>query len=669
MRVQIGKAGLAALLGGAVSICHAQEIAPFRNTGVEGYVGLRAVSDRLGTTTQGPGGSSRTFQSQSELREEIFVMTHNYLYHPNLATLDLGGGPILQQGSFSNELGDTRANDTLYNFVARASLLRDKPYQGTLYFEHLNPTISIAPGQVLTQQNQQYGMSFSLLEPATPVPLRLDASHGEFRGRSTDRFINDDIDRFSVRASRSFGALGTTQLQYQATDQASETGNPNLPVQHTNSHNQGLNLDSRFQLGAQRQYDLVNVVSFNTQEYTLEQGFLPDRRDARFLLDLHGRHSDRLQTYAVFNYSSSVQGDIFSTLRSGSAGLTFWATPNLSASGGGHVENTDASQANTRVRGVDGSLRYGRPLLGGQLQASYAGRLDRREQIAASTTGSIIGERIVLNGIAYTTLAHQHVVTSSIVVSNVTRTQVYTEGLDYMVTVVGVETRLQRVVGGAILDGQVLLVDYDYEVGGTFTYRQPDQTVSVNWSYLGVFNTYFRHFQSTPELESGQPTFPLNVIHSNLAGARADVPLRITWPVVVGGFAEHESRDETISPYTRSAGEGYVQSEEPLSGGTVRVGVRRTKLEYVNPAPGVDLHAYDLRYWWRRGWGLDLGADYTHETDTGGTVPRRRELFSLKGQWVYRRLTVTFDIGATREEQGGVERTRSGGRLLARRDF
>jgi hypothetical protein len=667
MRIPLVNPGLAALLAGAVSTGHAQEIAPWRLTGVEGYVGIRAINDDLATTSNGV----RSRQAQSDLREELFVMTHSYVYHPNLATLDLGAGPVFQQGRFSTDSSDTRSDATLYNFTARATLLRDKPYQGAVYVEHLNPALSIAPGQILIQENEQYGMSFALLAPATPVPLRMDASHGHFHGSSTDRRIDDQVDRFSLRANRSFGQLGSTQFLFQSTEQDSQSGNPNLPIQHSSSQFQGTSLDSHFQLGDRRQYDLVNLVSVNTQSYLLEQGPLPDRRDVHFLLDGRARHSEQLQTFALYNYSSSVQGNLSSFSRSASAGASYWITPDLSLAGGARLENTDATEVETRVRGVDASVRYFTPLAQGELQTSYTTRLENRDQISTAPTGTVIGERVVMSGITFVTLAHQHALASSVVVSNITRTQTYMEGVDYTVTVVGADTRLQRVVGGSILDGQTVLVDYQYAAGGTFSYRQQDQTLSVNWSYRSMLNAYFRHLESVPTLSSGLPTFPLNEVHSDLVGVRADVPLRGLRLVEMasGGFVEHESRRETISPFERAAQEAYLQSEEPMTGGNVRFGVRHTRVQYHTASPGVDLHAFDVRFTSRRLWGLDLSADYTHETDTGGPVPRRREAASLRSLWAYRKVRVTFEMGHTTEEQGGVERRHFGGRLTMRRDF
>ena len=139
---------------------------------------------------------------------------------------------------------------------------------------------------------------------------------------------------------------------------------------------------------------------------------------------------------------------------------------------------------------------------------------------------------------------------------------------------------------------------------------------------------------------------------------------------VLGGNIEHENRQETISPYRRQYEEAYAAVEDPFfSSGNLRVGVRRSRVEYTNSVQGVNLRGYDLRFWSRRFFGINLITEASHETDTGGPTPRSRSAFSVKTLWSYRKLKVTFDLGRTRETQGFSERTRSGAQLLVRRDF
>jgi hypothetical protein len=282
----------------------------------------------------------------------------------------------------------------------------------------------------------------------------------------------------------------------------------------------------------------------------------------------------------------------------------------------------------------------------------------------------VIGERLTLVGTSFTALAHQHVGVGSLIVSNATRTQTFVEGRDYALTLVGVETRLQRLIGGAILDGQDLLIDYAYDVGGTYAYTQADQNLNLNWALLNYFNTYYRYLDSQPRLNSGTPSYPLNVVRSGMYGARADVPLRLRMEMLVGGSLERENRRETIAPFRRQAQELYIQTEDPFLGtGNFRVSTRRTRVDYETSTQNVNLKGYDLRYWTRLRMGIDLSANLSYENDTGGVVQRQRTITTAKAQWIYRKLNLSFDLGRTVETQGEFKRSRALVQFTARRDF
>jgi hypothetical protein len=660
-------AAVALLLACTAAVVQAQEIKTFQLTGVEGYATTRFLSDEILTSQP---GSPQTRQSQTDLRQEIFFMSHSYAYHPNFVSLDIGGGPILERQKFVDESGDTQSQGAQYNFTGRATFLRDKPYRGSVFYDHLNPTVSVAPGQTLTMQNTRYGFDFSLLAPVTPVPIYIDANRSHFQGRGADRIVDDQVDRMNLRATRSFGALGTSQFQYQNTRQESTSGSPNLPIQASSSTSESYNLDSRFQFGGNRQYDLVNLVSYNTQNYALGLGPFPDRKDSRFFLDLRGRHSDQVQTFGNYNFSSRSQGDLAYTLNAVAAGVTYLPRKDLTATLGVRGEDNRTNQFTAQLYGVDGSARYQRPFLYGDAQASYGVRYDVRDQTAVAGQTSVIGERVVLVGTAYSSLARQHVVGSSVVVNNLTRTQTFVQGIDYTLSVIGVETRLQRLIGGNILDGQEVLVDYNYDVGGTYAYTQTDQTLNLGWNMRNYVNVYYRYFDSAPQLTSGTPTFQLNTIRSNLFGARADVPLASTFEFLVGGSWEAEDRQETISPFHRQAEDVYVQTDEPFfDTGKFRLATRRLQIDYSNSIQNVNLTGYDFRYWSRHWFGLDVTADATYERDTGSPIPRSRLIGAFKAQWRYNKASLTFDAGHTRETQGSSDRSRTLVQLLLRRDF
>lgn len=655
-------------LGFAQSPCQGEEIAPFRMTAYDGYATLRYVRDDL--TTKGTGAVGASSQVQSDMRSEIFLNGHGYIYHPNLLTLDIGGGPILQRQSFANENGETIYTGTQYNLSLRATVLKDKPYRGAVFFEHLNPIQSIAPGQVISQENTRYGGDFSLLAPVTPVPLNLSASHSESKGSGSGRIMNDITDMFSIRGSRAWGTLGSSQMQFQSVQQDSVSGSTDLPIQFSSSHSQGLNFDTRLQLGADRSVDLSNLFSFDSRTYRLDTGAVPPQSDLRFLLDLRQRATPQLQNFVYYDFSENRQGDLQSRRQAVSGGSTWHPRDNLELAFGAHGDKTDADAFSSHGEGLDGSVNVQRPLWNGVFQTGYGLRYERRAQQASAATTPVLGERDTLAGTTVVPLGHTHVVAGTVVVNNATRTQTFVENVDYLITLVGAETRIQRLVGGSILDGETVLVDYSYDVGGTYAYAQTDQTLNLGWSVGRYLNVYYRYLNSQPELTSGVSTFPLNPVRGNTLGLRSDLPFGWGIPMSVGGGVELENRAEILTPYRRSAADLYVQNDEPVPGfGSLRVGVRRTTVEYPEATQNVDLKGYDLRYWYRPWFGMDVSATANYERDDGGILPRRRVDGAINAQWRERKLSVTLSLVSTREVQGDLDRTRTLLQLLLRRDF
>lgn len=686
--VSLRRSALAALLpvfgGGGISAAAGPEIAPYRLTGIDGYDVLRYVSDDVATNRPasdllpGATGSVRTRQAQSGFRNELFAMTHSYIYHPNLATLDIGGGPILYNEQLLSDAdgsgaSQTRSRGVMFNFSARANLLRDKPYRGVLFFEHLNPTVSIAPGQVLTQENNRYGFEASLLAPATPLPMQFNYTHMQSQGHGADRQIDDTTELYNFTASYSYGALGNSFFQFQNSQQESKSGSEFLPLQRSTSNSQGINFDTRLQFGAERQYDLINLVSVNSQRYAFDSangGNFPTMNDLRFMLDLRARHSEQLHTYGVYNLSQRHQGDIQASMQNLATGLSYWPLAGLEGMLGLRAENSDTRQVLTNGQGVDVSLRYEHALPLGVAQISHALRLDERRQQALAAQAEVIGEQVTLSGIGYSTLGNPRVIAGSLLVSNATRTQTYIEGVDYSVSPLGLNTRLQRLVGGHIVDGETLLVDYSYDPGGTYAYREADQTTNLNWVWSRYVNVFVRQYTASPRLLSGTPSFPFNEVHSRASGLRADLPLNPGFAFTVGGGSERENRQETLAPYSRLGKDIYIQSDESIFGlGYLRAAKRRMLLDYGNPLQNSDLHGYELRYWAHFGVGTDLNAAISEDRDVGNAIPRRRRERSLGLQWRERKFTFNLSLVNTDEVQGTFERKRTIFQMLARRDF
>jgi hypothetical protein len=120
--------------------------------------------------------------TQSNLSEEIYLMTHSYIYHPSLLLLDLGGGPIIDKSQDGGDGVGTSARRQMFNLNGRATFLRDKPYTGALFYDRSNQTQSMGPAQQMFNENTRYGATFSLLSPVTPVPMQVELTRSTSQG-------------------------------------------------------------------------------------------------------------------------------------------------------------------------------------------------------------------------------------------------------------------------------------------------------------------------------------------------------------------------------------------------------------------------------------------------------------------------------------------------------
>ncbi len=648
-----------------------QEIAPFRLTGFDGYMVTRYLHDESSSSGQ-PGSAAASRARQSNLSEEIFLNTHSYVYHPALLSLDLGGGPVIDKSKYDSDGFVTNSKRQMFNLSGRATILRDKPYTGVLYYDRRNQTQSMGPAQVMLTESTRSGFDFSLRGPFSPIPAQVNFTRSENQGTGAEQVIEDRIDQLRLKMETNVGKWGVSTFQYLGTRQDSVSGSTGLPIQASSSTNDGVNLDTRLKFGARNEYDLNNVVSANSNRYTAGLGTFAQLQDLRFGLDLRARHSEALQTFGRYSFSTSKQGVQESTANSVGAGGNYRYNEEISGSLAGRGERNQTSQFNSSLYGMDASAQYRKALPLGEITAGYSVAYSQHDQQAMAAEARIIGERVTLASTTAVTLMQDQIALGSVVVSNLTRTQVFVEGLDYMLTQVGLRLRIQRVIGGNILDGQEVLTDYAYASGGTYAISQLDNTVNLNWalkSYLGLFA---RHLDSAFTLNSGSPTAPLNPAKSTMYGSRAELPLSFLYQeFLVGGRAEREVRSEVISPYTRSSLDGYAQMDLPyVRSGGIRAGMRRMQVDYdYNPLQGVKLSAYDLRLWSRLGWGIDLSAEASRFRDTGAPLVREGASASLKAQWRRRKLLWTFDLTRVRDAQGAAERTRTYGQILLRRDF
>lgn len=653
----------------------------YRMTGIDGYARLTYWRDSnenvAAPSGADPAAALRSHQAVSDLRGEVFLMTHGYVYHPNLLLLDLGAGLVFDRNSYTSDGMVTSSRATPYNITARARFLRDKPYRGGLYFERTNDSQAVGPAQSLSTQNKRYGVDFSLLAPVTPVTLNLSANRFHTLGKGAEQVIDDRIDEVNFRAERIFRGVGESRFRYQAIKDDSRSGSLGLPIRATRSRTERADLDTSLAFGARKEYELTHSVSLNTLNYTADEDTAVDSRQLRFNLQLRGRPATDLQTHARYQVDHNDQraqaSRQTSRVEALNAGLSYQPSPEL----GGALEASEtlerSSVLSSSQLGFNGSVRYRYALPLGELTAGYGVNYLWRDQIAVEPVAHVVGERVTLAGTNPVTLRNPQVIAGSVVVSNVQRTQVFVEGNDYVLSQIGLNTRIQRLIGGNILDGQEVVIDYDFDTGGTYTRTQLDNTVELAWNLKSYASVYARYLDSAVHLIAGTPNAPLNPIRSTVYGVRADVPLALlAQEVHLGGSAEREDRREALAPFQRSTFEVFGETTLPqMARGGLRVAARQTTTAYTHtPEQDVDQKSYNAKLWARFPNGVDVSFEATRTSDTGAAQATRQSTSTLaKARWRVRRFLMTLELGRVHEAQGPTQRTHTRGRLELRRNF
>lgn len=661
--------------GDGVRRVEVKEIAPFRLTGVEGYVLGGYWRDSDGTS--GPGSDSST--TLSNITGKAFLMTHSYVYHPNFLLLDLGAGPVLFRNSYSSNSLEGHDSNSTYDAIARATFLSDKPYNGSLFYERRNDSQPIGPAQSLLTKQTDYGFNAKVLAPATPVGLLVDAHRYSQLGRGISQVVDEQIDEANFRAERAWGRTGYTNFRYHGLADDSKSGSTTLPIQPTESRTDEFSLDTRLEFGEGARHTLTNTVFYQMLEFASAGSTLVDQSLLRFDLSLESRPKDTLQTRLRYQYDGLDQKATGTAqaqsghLNAFNAGATWQATPDLGFTADAPVSFSRSTVFDADQYGFNGTVNYVYRLPVGELVPFYALSILKRDQTAKEPVAQVIGESIVLAGLAWVPLRRERVVPGSVVVLNAARTQTFIEGLDYQLRVIGETTEIQRLPAGAILDGQQVLVDYRFETGGTYATTEVSNTLDLTWRYKQLASVYWRYTDYSQRLDSGAPTFTLNPATERVYGGRVDVPFGLLGEqMLAGAFVEWRDRNEVISPYEASLYEGYIESTVPLiprSG--LRFGALQRRTNYdLTPLQDVTERTMTLRFWSRFRNGISVYLEGTETEDSGSPlVAREYRNTSATAEWRIRRLLLSLRYAATTQRQSGVEAKHSRVQFDMRRDF
>lgn len=194
------------------------------------------------------------------------------------------------------------------------------------------------------------------------------------------------------------------------------------------------------------------------------------------------------------------------------------------------------------------NLDYVKRVPYGQLNAGLGLNLNRLENSDRGDSIPFFNERVTFNDPLPVIIARRNIVPASVFITNMSETRTYVEGLDYTLLAFPDRIELRRVVGGAIADGETVLVDFELGPEPANSIDSFTHTVVLRYTVqegrLRGLSTYLTYSDVDQNLDSSDSTLiTLNDQTRLLLGTEFR---RGPWTLLV----EHEDVSSEVSPYT-----------------------------------------------------------------------------------------------------------------------
>jgi len=457
----------------------------------------------------------KTKATNQKFRESITVETNGWIYDPNLMDFHLALEPELQQERFrQNQVATTPTQSygkdiSLLAYDVGATLLKRKPLSLNFFANRKTGQIDFtnAPDSDITSDTLGTRLNFN--NPTLPASITL--IHRRFDQTGFYQKIEDrDEAQVKIRhnAKKSVTQLNmlyyntdTTNTTFEATDISSRT----MSTELTNAY--FITDDNRVRLDSQIYNMRADYNGLDQNTWILSE-------------NLFWSHSKNLLTRYRADYNRrEFSGSVNEETRL-SAGLTHHLHDRLTTDLGAVVVTNKFDGGSEDLYKSNLGFLYRRPIDRGSVEigAAYDYGITKR-----SGTEKIIPteDRLTLSTGTETLLDKENVDLGSIVVTDITGATVYTENIDYQVTMVGPNVSISRTLLGAIADGQQVNVHYSYQINEAYDDSRFGQKYRISLALWSFLHLAYSHARIDQDILSGEP--PNDPLHDRSNTVRLGV--------------------------------------------------------------------------------------------------------------------------------------------------
>jgi hypothetical protein len=552
-----------------------------------------------------PANGPKIVDRTNILRETLDANFRAFLGHKNLVDLT-GQFQIGLEDTYSDiETANQNDHDTdLFNlYDINALILGASRLPVTVYSRRYEDQFDRSFASTLTTTTTETGVWANIISDWAPTTLRYFHNEQEQEDPLGLANFEKTQDTFALQSNLQLNDANRAEVTY-TLDSVNERQSSGFSDDYVRND---LAITDTYTFGGPKQHQLRSYFRLYDQTGNIPQQAA--RLDEQLLLN----HSKTLESrYNLSIERQEIQG-LEQWLTRGNANVRHELFESLvsTASFGGEMLYIP-NDFKSNEWNLQGGLEYTKKVGIGRLDASVGLGFTTEHNGDRGSPITVLNEPQVYNDPFPVTINRRNIEPGSITVSNVGGFPVYTEGLDYTVSIFADRAEITVVIGGSIVDGQTVWVDYTVAPEPSSDIDSVRSTVSVRYTITeGLFEGfagYTTYRTQDFNVRAADPSrFVLNDVRDFLYGVeyrRGGLLVR----------AEQEDYDSTTNPYFTTRLESqYVYRLGPDSAFSLELS--RELISYEQPANDITLDRVTGRWNQRlsREVGMELKLVYRDE--------------------------------------------------------
>ncbi len=423
--------------------------------------------------------SSDRYSQQHEFEETYHLGIDYTILDRELAngrlSIDLG----LDQ-TYEDESGDSGRNDSSEGFIGE--------YQfDMIAFERRFYPISLMSGSTQEQisapftesydaTRQTLSASVALRNSFLPVGFRYRYDTTETSGLDIDR--SQETEEFSLNASSTIGGFSETWLDAKNTSTSTDFSDSTQASTRTDTDE--LELRNFLRWGSLRKMN-----SLDSRYRFVDDTGISVRRTQTWDENLELQLGKALSTGLSYGYRTTESPEQEQQQRSGDAWIEHRLFDSLTTRVAYSVDCTDYSSGEEQNWQYQANISYSKKLpRESHLNLTYSHQYGENDRNLVDQQLTVTDEPFPVNIFLSGFLDKLDIIPESIVVYSADRSIIYTLGTEYLINIIGRRTELQ-IIGGGIIPGDILSVDYFYRVNNSIEYSTTGNSLTASLSLFG----------------------------------------------------------------------------------------------------------------------------------------------------------------------------------------